>query len=216
MLSNNALNDKLHTLDKLFHDMAFLPVYRAIILAAAPGEKLPRYPEPLHTFSRKGMSLTVVADDIKYEPCITRFTSAPFRTITVRDAMSDLPRIENGARKEEISYGGDAESHFQRRVRSIELNCSAFFTSEEDCGGNFGYFMSVAPNKHRPIVLTFHLKFQIRNNQLQPILRDHICKEMNPITHARMQHVPLAPGSDWRDLPNIEVRLSDGTTSKKL
>lgn len=31
-----------------------------------------------------------------------------------------------------------------------------------------------------------------------------------------MRHIPLAPGSDWRDLPNMEVRLKDGTTSKKL
>ena len=83
-------------------------------------------------------------------------------------------------------------------------------------GGLTVPFMSVTTNKHRPIMSTFYLNFQIRNNQLQPILRDHMCKEMNPITHARMQHIPLAPGSDWRDLPNIEVRLSDGTVSKKL
>jgi hypothetical protein len=31
-----------------------------------------------------------------------------------------------------------------------------------------------------------------------------------------MRHIPLAPGSDWRDLPNIEVSLSDGTLAKKL
>jgi len=31
-----------------------------------------------------------------------------------------------------------------------------------------------------------------------------------------MQYIPLAPGSDWRDLPNIEVRLSDGNKTKKL
>lgn len=31
-----------------------------------------------------------------------------------------------------------------------------------------------------------------------------------------MRHIPLAPGSDWRDLPNMEVRLQDGTTTKKL
>ncbi len=58
--------------------------------------------------------------------------------------------------------------------------------------------------------------FQIRGNQYQPILRDHICKEMSALVHARMQHIPQAPGSDWRDLPNIEVRLSDGTKTKKL
>jgi len=58
--------------------------------------------------------------------------------------------------------------------------------------------------------------FQIRGKQLQPVLKDHICKDMNPLVHARMQHIPLAPGSDWRDMPNIEVRLSDGSKAKKL
>lgn len=39
---------------------------------------------------------------------------------------------------------------------------------------------------------------------------------MSALVAARMRHIPLAPGSDWRDLPNIEVRLSDGTMTKKL
>ena len=47
--------------------------------------------------------------------------SAPFRTITVRDAMSDLPEIKNGAKAEEISYNGDPLSHFQRLVSFVFL-----------------------------------------------------------------------------------------------
>jgi DNA (cytosine-5)-methyltransferase 1 len=39
---------------------------------------------------------------------------------------------------------------------------------------------------------------------------------MAPLVEARMAHIPSATGSDWRDLPNIAVRLSDGTFSKKL
>ena len=38
---------------------------RAIILAAAPGEKLPLFPEPLHVFSPKACSLSVQIDDIR-------------------------------------------------------------------------------------------------------------------------------------------------------
>ena len=38
---------------------------RAIILAAAPGEKLPLYPEPQHTFAPRAMQLTVMVDDRK-------------------------------------------------------------------------------------------------------------------------------------------------------
>ncbi|XP_050780752.1 DNA (cytosine-5)-methyltransferase 1 isoform X3 [Gopherus flavomarginatus] len=144
---------------------------RAIVLAAAPGEKLPMFPEPLHVFAPRACQLSVVVDDKKFVSNITRTYSGPFRTITVRDTMSDLPEIRNGASALEISYNGEPQSWFQR---------------------------------------------QIRGSQYQPILRDHICKDMSALVAARMRHVPLAPGSDWRDLPNIEVRLSDGTTTRKL
>uniref|UniRef100_A0AAY4B461 DNA (cytosine-5)-methyltransferase n=1 Tax=Denticeps clupeoides TaxID=299321 RepID=A0AAY4B461_9TELE len=144
---------------------------RAIILAAAPGEKLPRYPEPLHVFAPRACSLSVVVDDKKYVSNVTRGNGGIYRTITVRDTMSDLPEIRNGAAALEISYNGEPQSWFQR---------------------------------------------QIRGSQYQPILRDHICKDMSALVAARMRHIPLAPGSDWRDLPNIEVRLKDGTMTKKL
>lgn len=45
---------------------------RAIILAAAPGEKLPFYPEPLHVFAPRACSLNVVVDDKKYVSNVTR------------------------------------------------------------------------------------------------------------------------------------------------
>lgn len=144
---------------------------RAIILAAAPGEKLPLFPEPLHVFAPRACQLSVVVDDKKFVSNITRLSSGPFRTITVRDTMSDLPEIRNGASALEILYNGEPQSWFQR---------------------------------------------QLRGSQYQPILLDHICKDMSALVAARMRHIPLAPGSDWRDLPNMEVRLSDGTLTKKL
>ncbi|XP_067952062.1 DNA (cytosine-5)-methyltransferase PliMCI-like [Watersipora subatra] len=142
---------------------------RAIILAAAPGEKLPFYPEPMHVFAPRALQLTVVIDDVKYLSNIRRLHSAPYRTITVRDCMSDLPEIKNGHKLSSISYDGSAGSHFQRQIR----------------GG-------------------------------QEKLIDHVCKEMNPLVAARMSYIPTLPGSDWRLLPNIEVRLSDGTKTKLL
>ncbi|CAH0715662.1 unnamed protein product, partial [Brenthis ino] len=45
-------------------------------------------------------------------------------------------------------------------------------------------------------------------------LRDHVCKHMAPLVQARIARVPTAPGSDWRDLPNLSVTLSDGTKCK--
>ena len=38
---------------------------RAIVLAAAPGEILPQFPEPTHCFSSRAGSLSVVIDDRK-------------------------------------------------------------------------------------------------------------------------------------------------------
>lgn len=40
---------------------------RAIILAAAPGETLPWYPEPTHCFSPRGVQLTVMIGDRKVQ-----------------------------------------------------------------------------------------------------------------------------------------------------
>jgi len=95
---------------------------RAFIIAAAPGEKLPSFPEPTHVFSRRGCQLSVVVGNEKFHSNCRWLSSAPYRTVTVRDAMSDLPDIPNGAKDEEISYGGDPQSHFQKEMRGFWSN----------------------------------------------------------------------------------------------
>ncbi|XP_049873328.1 DNA (cytosine-5)-methyltransferase PliMCI-like isoform X2 [Pectinophora gossypiella] len=144
---------------------------RLIILAAAPGYKLPLYPEPTHVFSRRACSLTATIDGKRFVTNSQWDESAPRRTCTIHDAMSDLPEICNGANKLEIDYGSMPESHFQRMIRSKDESTK---------------------------------------------LRDHICKNMAPLIQARICRVPTTPGSDWRDLPNISVTLSDGTKCKVL
>ena len=47
-------------------------------------------------------------------------------------------------------------------------------------------------------------------------VRDHTIKPLDALNQARVQHIPHWPGADWRDLPNITVTLSDGTTTNKL
>ncbi|KAL4707840.1 hypothetical protein ACJJTC_001786 [Scirpophaga incertulas] len=144
---------------------------RLIILAAAPGYKLPLYPEPTHVFSRRACSLTTTIDGKRFVTNINWGESAPRRTCTIQDAMSDLPRICNGANKIEIDYGSMPETHFQRLVRSKDETVK---------------------------------------------LRDHICKNMAPLIQARISRIPTTEGSDWRDLPNISVTLSDGNKCKVL
>ncbi|XP_075978235.1 DNA (cytosine-5)-methyltransferase 1-like [Anticarsia gemmatalis] len=95
---------------------------RLIILAAAPGYDLPLYPEPTHVFSRRACSLTTTIDGKRFATNIHWDESAPRRTCTIRDAMSDLPQICNGANKIEIDYGSMPESYFQRLIRSKDEN----------------------------------------------------------------------------------------------
>ena len=45
-----------------------------------------------------------------------KLDSAPLRSISVRDAMSDLPNIKNGSCQREMSYNGEPHCHFQRLV----------------------------------------------------------------------------------------------------
>lgn len=53
--------------------------------------------------------------------------SAPFRTITVKDAMCDLPDIKNGWSKEEMPYGSEPLSHFQRKVTTLRKSILIHF-----------------------------------------------------------------------------------------
>lgn len=142
---------------------------RAILLAAAPGETLPLYPEPRYVFSPQACHLSVEIEDRKYFSNARWVNAGPYRTITVRDTLSDLPKIKNGHSKVEASYNNEANSHFQKKIRG-------------DC----------------------------------QVLRDHICKDMSALVECRMGLIPVAPGSDWRDLPNSVVTLKDGNKTRKL
>jgi len=147
---------------------------RLFIMAAAPGENLPFYPEPIHVFNKRSSSLNIQVGDKKFRTNCKYEESAPMRTVTVYDAWSDLPEVSNGANEEKIPYQLEPITHMQRMLRHPE------------------------------------------NSSSKAILTDHICKLMSPLVQARMELIPVGKGSDWRDLPNIELKLSDGTMTNKL
>ena len=142
---------------------------RCILMAAAPGYCLPLYPEPLHTFTSTSLKVGIGENQFVNNNKWTE--SAPYRTITVTDCMSDLPPIRNGDQKETMDYEVEPETHFQRMMRA---------------------------------------------NTQKSELRDHMCKKMNSLVEARMSLIPVTPGADWRDLPNIPYRLSCGGWAQKL
>ena len=73
---------------------------RAIILAEAPGQVLPRYPEPEHIFSPQACHLSVEVDGRRFNSQTRWMKSATRKTVTVWDTMSDLPKINHGESKE--------------------------------------------------------------------------------------------------------------------
>uniref|UniRef100_K3ZQ11 DNA (cytosine-5)-methyltransferase n=1 Tax=Setaria italica TaxID=4555 RepID=K3ZQ11_SETIT len=89
---------------------------RAFIWAAAPGETLPDWPEPMHVFASPELKITL-PDGQYYAAARSTAGGAPFRAITVRDTIGDLPKVENGASKLTLEYGGEPVSWFQKKIR---------------------------------------------------------------------------------------------------
>ena len=107
-----------------------------------------------------------------------RIKSAPFRRVTIRDIMDDLPPVENSATAQICTYDSKPGTQFQRLIRR----------SPQGTGGG---------------------------NEVDTV-RHHASKVYPPLVEERMRRVPLIPGSDWRDLPNISVKLKNGVMTAKL
>ena len=48
------------------------------------------------------------------------------------------------------------------------------------------------------------------------VIKDHICKPLSALNEKRVMYIPTTPGSDWRDLPNKKVKLSNGEWAQEL
>jgi hypothetical protein len=59
---------------------------------------LPDWPEPMHVFASPELKITL-PDGQYYAAARSTAGGAPFRAITVRDTIGDLPKVENGASK---------------------------------------------------------------------------------------------------------------------
>ncbi|KQK12690.1 DNA (cytosine-5)-methyltransferase 1A [Brachypodium distachyon] len=102
---------------------------RAFIWAAAPGETLPDWPEPMHVFASPELKITL-PDGKYYAAAKSTAGGAPFRSITVRDTIGDLPPVENGASKPTIQYGSEPISWFQKKIRGDVLSLNDQISKE--------------------------------------------------------------------------------------
>ncbi|XP_052207175.1 DNA (cytosine-5)-methyltransferase 1-like [Diospyros lotus] len=89
---------------------------RAFIWAASPEEILPEWPEPMHAFAIPELRITL-SENVQYAAVRSTATGAPFRSITVRDTIGDLPMVDNGASKTNLEYQNDPVSWFQKKIR---------------------------------------------------------------------------------------------------
>ncbi|CAN6280974.1 unnamed protein product [Urochloa humidicola] len=102
---------------------------RAFIWAAAPGEILPEWPEPMHVFASPELKINL--PDGKYYAAVkSTAAGAPFRSITVRDTVGDLPPVENGASKPTIQYGSEPVSWFQKKIRGSTMSLNDHISKE--------------------------------------------------------------------------------------
>ncbi|CAM8953919.1 unnamed protein product [Rhodiola kirilowii] len=89
---------------------------RAFIWAASPEEILPEWPEPMHVFSARGLKISL-SEEEQYVSVRNTEMGAPFRAITVRDTIGDLPAVGNGASKKILEYENGPVSWFQKNIR---------------------------------------------------------------------------------------------------
>lgn len=89
---------------------------RAFIWAASPEEILPEWPEPMHVFASPELKVSLNGNS-QYAAARSTASGAPFRAITVRDTIGDLPPVGNGASNTTIEYKNEPVSWFQKRIR---------------------------------------------------------------------------------------------------
>ncbi|CAH0547187.1 unnamed protein product [Brassicogethes aeneus] len=88
---------------------------RFILIAAAPGYKLPKLPVPRHVFDKRATHLSFNVDNVRYQNIFQTLSSAPYRTITVYDAIGDIPPMEQINFYKNLDYKPITE--YQRRMR---------------------------------------------------------------------------------------------------
>lgn len=99
---------------------------RAFIWAASPEEVLPEWPEPMHVFAVPELKIAL-SETSHYAAVRSTASGAPFRSLTVRDTIGDLPVVGNGACKTCIEVLNlnflEPLPLFQELTRELERQC---------------------------------------------------------------------------------------------
>ncbi|KAL3814578.1 hypothetical protein ACJIZ3_015846 [Penstemon smallii] len=102
---------------------------RAFIWAASPEEALPDWPEPMHVFAAPELKISLSGNS-QYSAVRSTSRGAPFRSLTVRDTIGDLPPVGNGASKTILEYQGEPISWYQKNIRGSMVALSDHISKE--------------------------------------------------------------------------------------
>ncbi|CAA0813620.1 DNA (cytosine-5)-methyltransferase 1 [Striga hermonthica] len=89
---------------------------RAFIWAASPEQLLPEWPEPMYVFAAPELKISM-SKNLNYSAAKSTTKGAPFRSLTVRDTIGDLPPVGNGASNTSLQYQGEPISWYQKKIR---------------------------------------------------------------------------------------------------
>ncbi|RID48003.1 hypothetical protein BRARA_I04553 [Brassica rapa] len=102
---------------------------RAFIWAAAPDEVLPEWPEPMHVFGVPELKISL-SKGVHYAAVRSTQHGAPFRPITVRDTIGDLPSVVNGESNTKREYKAQPISWFQKEIRGDNISLTDHICKE--------------------------------------------------------------------------------------
>jgi DNA (cytosine-5)-methyltransferase 1 len=92
--------------------------WRVVIWAAARNTAIPPYPTPTHAFPRKPLvGSRAFSQYIVSHPTTPEVSRRHQPMVTVGDAISDLPAIENGAGFPDMAYAAGASGRYQKAMR---------------------------------------------------------------------------------------------------
>ncbi|CAA0842520.1 DNA (cytosine-5)-methyltransferase CMT3 [Striga hermonthica] len=89
---------------------------RMFMWGALPTERLPQYPLPTHNVVNRGVvPREFEGNTVAYEK--EQEVNSLKQRLYLGDAISDLPKIENDEKRDEMPYGSEPQSEFQRFIR---------------------------------------------------------------------------------------------------
>jgi DNA (cytosine-5)-methyltransferase 1 len=159
--------------------------YRVFFWGSMPGYPLPKYPEPTHVFSGN-------------KPKVTRRTrrSAPYHTVSVGDAISDLPAFEW---KMKIK-GESADERLKRDLRGYKM-AQVSVTPDPDARNIVNKRLGDDVQVYDSQTPLSEYQRELRRNVKDNFVYNAYTSRWKDETMERILRIPMRPGANHLDLP---------------